>query len=81
MQNKQYLTENVNLFLFFLTTNNIIAIRKKQLHSKDNIPPILHWIWIGAGLEVNWTWIGAATILKRKRNEIKMWFSDVGFLF
>ena len=51
----------------------------KKLHCKDNLSPILNWIWIGLELEVNWTWIGAATILKRKRNEIKMWFSDEVF--
>ena len=29
---------------------------------------------------MNWTWIGTATSLQWKRNELKMWFSDVVFL-
>ena len=52
----------------------------KQLHCKDNLSSILHWIWIEPELEVNWTWIGASTSLHRKRNEIKAWFSDEFFI-
>ena len=52
----------------------------KQLHCKDNLSSILHWIWIEPELEVNWTWIGTSTSLHRKRNEIKAWFNDECFI-
>ena len=39
------------------------------------VSPIFLPFPIGLELEVDWSWIGVATLLHRKRSDIKAWFS------